>query len=324
MWVIPLLACMAMTPRSEAPGDAAVLVPVKLSVRGTHARTHAAAIAQRLSTSYHVLTEADTVAGLQPLLFIDVDAQADAIVVEVRDGEGVISRQSISMLEDERDVLVWLVVRSALDRAASPATADVAPVPPSLVESPTMETPPTIVAAPPVDRELAAWKNATLSLRATASVVGAAAEDLVPEPGVRVAFALEYGVLAAALDAGYRRQHVGPLSLDAVPVALTLGAAVYVEGGARVDIGVRTEVAPKWLDGKDATVELSAGPAVELALPFAQAPQGAAGFQLELTLGAAAMGKLYRQGFLLDDGVVVTESPVRAHVSVGVGGRWGG
>ena len=279
---------------------------VCVSVHGAHATEQAEAIGKRLTAGYTVVETSDAD------LFIDVDAGAENIVVEVRDRTGVISREEVSTLEDQRDVLVWLVVHTALERAAPPV-ADVA--------VPDAAAVPTAPSAPAPTAALAtASAPVPTATSLTASALVGTGADLSVELGARGAARMALGLWGLGVDAGYRRQRAGDLTLDAFPVGFGVGA--HVRGAANLDIGARLEVAPKLVFAQGQArvlTEVSCGPALSLSIPLGSF--GGAFGDVDLDLGVEAMAKLFRQAFVLDAGHG-TESPWRAQVDIGVGWRW--
>lgn len=297
-------AAAADEPRAQAATETAgtdALPAVAIAVRGEGADEHSAYIVKRLVGAYRI------VAPHEATLFIDVDSGPDGLIVEVRDPLGTLSKQEISTREEERDLLVWLVVRSALERASTGGEEAPPPVVGQAHGNVVAPPSPPPVAAPVAEP---VWFVPAVAL----SGVVATGEDLAMELGPRVgASATLFELVTVGVEAGYRRQTAGPLTLHAVPissvVSLRAGDVVMLSGGARVD------VAPKWLAERDVNaVELSLGPTVALSLPVAELP-------LRLFVDAAVLAKLQRQGFVLD-GVLFKESPWRAAVAVGCEWRW--
>src|SRR5262245_11072597 len=106
---------------ARAPDAAPALVPltVAVSAQGPHAAAFDAERARaHVGAQHRVVDRASDEAAAADIV-VAIDAGADLVVVEVRTRDGaILSRQDIAARDPERDALVWLVVRSALDRVA--------------------------------------------------------------------------------------------------------------------------------------------------------------------------------------------------------------
>jgi hypothetical protein len=289
--VLVLLSTCSVCAVAPQPAE---LPRVAIVVHGDAAEEQAAFLAQRLAGRYRVVGESEA------QLFIDVTSDGDVVRVEVRDALGTLSVQEVSTQEDQRDVLVWLVVRSALERAEEPDVA-AASAPP--------------VAAPPdAPDEGHTWGFVVPAL--SASGVLASGQSLALEGGPRAAVTFTFVEhVDTTIDVGYRRQSAGPVTAHALPLAFSIAPRVSIADAVALSAGARAEVAPKWLEGYDVrALEWSVGPTATLRVPLAALP-------LALVVEGGVAAKVRRQGYVVG-GALVEESPWRASVALGVEARW--